>query len=96
MTFYYIIDDVASAGNELPTGLRIFKINYEYTSLIFQFKTGDGPYKTIKELRKTSIRFKNLLRDNPLRAQNIYDKRFLIDVADKILVPGHEPFAITY
>lgn len=88
MTFYYIVDKVGSPGkNDLPIGIRIFKITYRYPSLIYKFETGDGPYRTIKELRKESIRFKKLQRDNPQRAQKIYDKRFIISVADKVSVP---------
>lgn len=89
MTFYYIVDDVVSPENknDLPVGTRILKVTYGYPSLIFQFKTGDGPYWTIKELRKESSRFKKLQRDNPQRAQKIYDKKFIVNVADKVLVP---------
>jgi hypothetical protein len=88
VTFYYIVDNVGSpGGNDLPIGTRIFKITDKYPSLKFQFKTGDGPYRTIKELRKESTRFKKLQRDNPQRAQKIYDKKFIINVADKIIVP---------
>ncbi len=87
MTFYYIVDDVVSTSDDLPTGQRIFKISYEHPSLIPQFKTGDGPYRSIKELRRNSPRFKNLLKDDPQRAQKIYSQRFLIDIVDQVLVP---------
>jgi hypothetical protein len=87
MTFYYIVDDIISSrNNDLPIGTRILKVTYSYQSLVFQFKTGDGPYRTIKELRKKSPRFKKLQRANPQRAQKICDKKFIINVADKTLV----------
>jgi hypothetical protein len=83
MTFFYIVDNVVSPGkNDLPIGTRILKIPYGYPNLIIQFRTGDGPDRTIKELRKESTRFIKLQRDDPQRAQKIYDKKFIVYVAD--------------
>jgi hypothetical protein len=53
-------------------------------SLIAKFDDGDGSYQTVKELRRNSNRFKELQVENPQRAQKIFDKDFLINVADKI------------
>jgi hypothetical protein len=88
MTLYYIVDNVVAEKNDLPKGKRIFCINYGQGSLIAKFDEGDGPYQNVKELRKNSSpRFKELQKEDPQRAQKIFNKSFLIIVADKVFYP---------
>ena len=80
MKYYYIVNNVGSKINDLPAGPRIFHMQF-----VVEFKEGDGPFNSIKELRKNSTLFKKLQRENPQRAQKIYEKRFIIKAIDFVL-----------
>lgn len=67
--YYYILNDVFTTDKEsLKTGVRIFKIP---TDRIIDFTKGEGPFDSIKNLKKSSKIFKNLQRQDTKRAQQI-------------------------
>ncbi|MEO6832423.1 MAG: EndoU domain-containing protein [Chitinophagaceae bacterium] len=87
MELYYILDNVISKKNDLTIGTRILKVSCG----LFPFKAGDGPYRTLRDLRKSSTRYKSLQQGNPKRAQKICGDKFIINITNKILYPSlHE------
>jgi hypothetical protein len=80
MKHYYILNDVVSSKNDLPVGPRIK--SQPASELILKYENGDGPYSSLKELRKNSSIYKKLLRENPTRAQKICEKRFIFHTAE--------------
>ncbi|MFN8250140.1 MAG: EndoU domain-containing protein [Ferruginibacter sp.] len=83
MKHYYILNDVVSSNNDLPVGPRIKSQPANW--IIIKYENGEGPFTSLKELRKNSSIYKKLLRENPARAQKICEKRFIFQTAE--LVP---------
>ncbi|MEZ5047952.1 MAG: EndoU domain-containing protein, partial [Chitinophagaceae bacterium] len=50
------------------------------------FTFGEGPFRSLKELRKESIIFKKLQRNNPQRAQKIFNKEYIVQVGSYALI----------
>lgn len=82
MKYYYILNDIISSNNDLPAGPRIKCQNSR--SILRKYKNGDGPYASLKELRKNSSIYKKLLRDNPKRAQKICQKNFIFHLIESV------------
>lgn len=81
---FYIGDNIGSVNsNELSSGVRIFCINRGYEQLVF--KNCDGPFNSIKQLRKESSIFKKLVKTNPSRVQQILDEKNIMPVRGLIL-----------
>lgn len=83
MKVFYILDNVGSTKKDLPPGPRIFWS--QYGGYYFKFKDGDGPFKSLTELRKNSPIYKKLQKQDPRRAQKIYSKQFLIHAVHDVL-----------
>ncbi len=84
---YYIAKDVTSNNsNDLKIGARVFLEKYnpfiEYTD-----ENIEGPFENIKELKNKSLIFKSLIKEDPRRAQIIFEDKYLIKVKDLIITP---------
>jgi hypothetical protein len=86
MKYYYILSNIGSKIYDLPVGTRIMSCSPRYATI--EFEEGDGPYNTFRELRKNSSVFKKLLKEDPRRAQKIFEKRFIIKSVDFIEAPN--------
>lgn len=83
MTYYYIIDDVASSNfSDLPRGPRIFMMPEDKVfpgqGRVMQYEAGDGPYETINQLKTNSEIFQNLILNNPRRVSKILEDNNII------------------
>jgi hypothetical protein len=73
---YYIHESLKSTDNQgLKTGTSIIKISSDY---IIDFKYGDGPYKSLRGLKRNSEIFKLLQTNNNKRAQQIVIEKNII------------------
>lgn len=70
---YYIVNGngVSTTNDELLDGEHIFKIRKTNLILKFEEEYIEGPFLSVKELKKSSIIFKNLIISNPKRAERI-------------------------
>jgi hypothetical protein len=74
MKLYYILNNL---------GPRIVWTSYR--GYHFEFKDGEGPFRSLAELRKHSLIFKKLQKQNPQRSQKIYAKQFLIHSVEDVI-----------
>jgi hypothetical protein len=87
--FYYIVDGVISNPHTLPVGLRVLVFPISMIRLpnnaILEFEHGEGPYESIKQLKKHSELYRALLLTDPKRAIKIFEDRFVERVERSIM-----------
>ncbi|MBJ2173777.1 EndoU domain-containing protein [Aureibaculum sp. A20] len=67
--YYYILKNSFSTDKQsLKTGVIIHKVPTTYP---FDFINGNGPFKDLKELKRKSTIYRNLILRNPKRAEQI-------------------------
>lgn len=83
MDYYYYIHDNTFINDKqgLKTGVRIEKISAIYK---INFADGDGPYISLKELKKKSKIYRNIVLRNSKRAQQICMEKNISIVKDFI------------
>ena len=83
-TNFFIGDNIGSVNSDdLLPGVRIFNIKTGNISI--QFEKYDGPFNSIKQLKKESSIFKKLVKTDHSRVQKILEKKNIINVKDFIL-----------
>jgi len=88
--YYYIIPNGVSTGKQkLKPGMFIVRIP---THFPIPFTDGNGPYKSVRALKRYSPIFKNLQRTNTKRAQQISDEKNIIKSEKLIAVPRGTTF----
>ena len=83
---FFIVSGYVSSmddGQGLPEGPRIFKVPPFHPYV----EPADGPYLSIRNLKRNSRIYKELERKNAKRARKITEERFIIEPADFILTP---------
>jgi len=85
---YYIAKDVVSNNsNDLKIGVRVFLEKYNpFIEYIDENK--EGPFENIKELKNKSLIYRFLIKEDPRRAQIIFEDKYIIRVKDLIMTPG--------
>lgn len=82
--YFYIGDNISSVNSDdLLSGVRILCIKLGYISI--NFEKYDGPFDSIKQLKKESPIFKKLVKTNPSRVQQILEKKNIVNVSNFIL-----------
>lgn len=83
---YFITDDyLASAdelANDLSPGPRIFKTSIDFP---FTFNNGDGPYKSIRALKRNSLIFKRLTQQNGKRVAQILQEKNIVEFTNTVI-----------
>lgn len=80
--YYYILKNGASTNEQsLKSGPIIIKIP---SSLNFPFMEGNGPYKSLRALKRYSVIFRTIQSTNKNRAQKIIESKNIF-MADKLL-----------
>jgi len=83
---YYIIKNLPAHPQDMLDGPRVVECKNEI-ELQFDLEVGEGPYKSLKDLRKKSLIFKSLIENNPKRAEKICHINFLIKPKSRIIFP---------
>ena len=84
MKYYYIHNNMVSKGNDLPCGPRIKTL--KLFDIFPKYEDGDGPYKSLKELKQNSPIFKKLKRINPVVADKICEKKYIVQIAEMVQI----------
>mgnify|MGYP001358345796 FL=1 len=85
MRYYYIHKYLPSEHQDLIDGPRIVEM---YTNDIkLQEKGGEGPFESLKQLKKESKIFKELQIQNPKRLEKIIKDEFIVKVKEVIMWP---------
>ena len=93
MKLYYIGENMAEFNpNALSDGVKIMCIKSEKlilktsdTWVRYDFSSLDGPYRSIQELKKKSTIFKELVKSDAKRSQQIQQSKNIIQVKDLII-----------
>jgi hypothetical protein len=77
--YFYIGDDIVTTkSNDLNAGVRIFCEETKHHP--FVYKKIDGPFSSLRQLRKQSNIFKRLVKSDTKRVQQILDFKNIIDI----------------
>jgi len=94
-THFYIGDNITTTNPEdLQRGVRIVCIKAEY--ILIKFERLDGPYDSIKQLKKESSIFKKLAKTNPSRVQKILEKKNIFNATKFILTEKNKSSKIDF
>lgn len=85
MSYYYIHKYLPSENQELIDGPRIVEMQNDKIS--FQENEVEGPYISIKELKKESKIFRELVIQNPKRSEKILKEEYIVKVKEIIMFP---------
>jgi Bacterial EndoU nuclease len=84
--YFYIIRHLSAEHKDIQDGTRIIEISYG--NFIFQPEIGEGPFKSLTELTKSSKIYNSLRESNPKRARIIIKDRFIGKVSKTIAYPN--------
>ncbi|MBL1279101.1 MAG: EndoU domain-containing protein [Fluviicola sp.] len=83
---YFITDDYMSSAsnsdNDLSPGPRIFKTPLDF---LIKFSRGDGPYKSLRSLKRNSTIYKELSRSNSRRIQQILKDKNIVEFTNNLI-----------
>lgn len=82
MKYYYIHKHLPSEHQDMLDGPRIVEL--QTNAIKLQEEEGEGPYDSLVELKKDSIIYRQLIQENPRRAEKIASEQFLVK-AEKII-----------
>jgi len=83
MKYYYIHQYLPSEHQDMLDGPRIVELQSKAIKL--QKEEGEGPYDSLEELKKDSSIYRQLIQENPRRAEKIASDQFLVKVENIIL-----------
>jgi hypothetical protein len=92
MKLYFIHKDIFS--NFFPNSItktRILESTEEYRTL--KLKEGEGPFTSIKQLRKRSIIFKDLAKQSSKKTNWILDPKHIVRIEDFILTNPRDSYS---
>lgn len=81
---YYIHKYLPSENQDMIHGERIVETQ---SQLPFESTEFEGPFKTLKEIRLNSNIYQDLLKNNPKRAQKIFEENFIVKAENFIIFP---------
>ncbi len=82
---YYILNKALTTNSQdLKIGSRIIAAPISFNE---KFEDGDGPFKTLNELKSKSSIYKNLKREDLSRAQKIVAEKNIFFIKDTITTP---------
>ncbi len=87
---YYIIENVKNTDKQGLQGTRIFEIPLDFPFL----NVGDGPYNSLRGLKRNSLIFKRLKANDAKRARKIEEN--LITPVDKIFTEPNSSYSMDF
>lgn len=91
---YYLVPNPAHTikSSDLPPGALIFRIQTFFPNI----NEGDGPYRSIADLKTSSAIYMSLLQSDTKRAQKIVQERFIRTIKEMMPVPSGNNYKIDY
>jgi len=89
--YYIALNASTIQPNDLKAGERIFKMPFSFFENFAE--DGEGPYLSLRSLKRNSSIFKALLQKNSKRAKQILEDKNIITVENYIYINGRDSFS---